>query len=92
MFHVPMTLLKFLSIVMRQCFEYRFIAHKHPNPATKENSPNMVNSHPFPMAWISGSVTAAPTQLKMFRTKLFTATPLLGLRGMNSVSIVVTWE
>jgi hypothetical protein len=37
--------------------------------------PRMVNSQPFPIAEISGAPTIPPTQLKMFRTKLFRATP-----------------
>ena len=49
----------------------------------------MVNSHPLPMAEISGPATMAPTQEQMLRTKLFTATPDEARRGMNSVNIVV---
>jgi hypothetical protein len=59
-------------------------------PLARHKSPKIVKSQPLPMALIRGSVTAPPTQLKIFRTKLFRATPLLAFRGMNSVSIVVT--
>lgn len=38
---------------------------------------------------MKGSAAIAPTQEKMFRTKLLTATPEEARRGMNSVSIVV---
>ena len=55
-------------------------------------TPKMVNSHPFPMASISGCATTPPTHEKMLRTKLLTATPEDDLRGMNSVSIVVAME
>jgi len=51
--------------------------------------PTMVNSAPLPIALINGEVTMQPIQLKMLRTKLFSATPLLAFRGINSVSIVV---
>jgi hypothetical protein len=43
----------------------------------------MVQSQAVPMALISGCVTMAPTQLKMFLTKLLIATPLELRRGMN---------
>lgn len=49
----------------------------------------IVKSHPFPMALMIGTATMAPTQEKMFRTKLLTATPLDDFLGMNSVNIVV---
>jgi hypothetical protein len=80
----------FLSIVTLHFGPYRFIAQIEKNPAIREATPNMVKSQPFPIAWINGSVMALPMQLNVFRTKLFRATPLLALRGMNSVNIVVT--
>lgn len=49
----------------------------------------MVKSQPFPMALMIGAATMDPTQEKMFRTKLLTATPLDDFWGMNSVSMVV---
>ena len=52
-------------------------------------SPRMVNNHPLPMAAIRGAPTMAPAHDKMFRHRLFKATPEEDRRGMNSVSIVV---
>ena len=52
-------------------------------------TPRPVNSQPFPMAVIKGLATIAPMQEKMFRTKLFAATPEEARLGMNSVSMVV---
>jgi hypothetical protein len=51
--------------------------------------PKIVKSHPFPIAFMTGAATIAPTQENMFRTKLLTATPLDDCLGMNSVSMVV---
>lgn len=42
------------------------------------------------MALMIGAVTNEPTQEKMFRIKLFSATPSEDFLGMNSVNIVVT--
>lgn len=77
-------------MTIRQRGPYRFIAQIVKNPLAKQIIPRMVNIQPFPIALMSGSVNAAPMQLNMFLTKLFKATPLLALRGMNSVNIVVT--
>jgi len=52
-------------------------------------SPSIVKSHPLPMAPINGAPTIVPIQDRMFRQKLFTATPELDFCGMNSVSMVV---
>jgi hypothetical protein len=52
--------------------------------------PRIVKSQPLPIPLIIGAVTRDPTQEKMFRTKLFRATPSEDFLGMNSVSIVVT--
>ena len=52
-------------------------------------NPRMVNSHPFPIASMIGAVTRDPTHEKMFRIKLFKATPADAFLGMNSVNIVV---
>jgi hypothetical protein len=52
-------------------------------------SPKIVKSHPFPIAFMIGAATMAPTHEKMFRTKLLTATPFDDCLGINSVSIVV---
>ena len=52
-------------------------------------SPSIVNSQPFPMASRRGCATIPPTHEKMFRTKLFVATPDDDFRGINSVSMVV---
>lgn len=54
------------------------------------NRPKMVNNQPLPMASMIGAVTNDPTHEKMFRTKLFKATPADDFFGMNSVSMVVT--
>lgn len=51
--------------------------------------PRMVKSHPFPIALMMGDVTTPPTQEKILRTKLLTATPEADRLGMNSVSMVV---
>ncbi len=51
--------------------------------------PRIVNSQPLPIADMIGAPTTAPTQERMFRQKLFKATPDDDLRGMNSVNIVV---
>lgn len=52
-------------------------------------SPKIVNSQPLPIDTISGAPTMLPTHEKIFRIKLFNATPDDDLRGINSVSIVV---
>lgn len=51
--------------------------------------PTPVNSHPLPIALISGAAATAPTAEKMLRMQLLRATPAEALRGINSVSIVV---
>ena len=56
----------------------------------KAARPRIVKSQPFPMASMIGAVTKDPTQEKMFRMKLFSATPDDDFLGMNSVNIVVT--
>ncbi len=53
------------------------------------STPMPVNSHPFPIAAMSGSAMIAPTQEQMLRTKLLAATPEEARLGMNSVSMVV---
>ena len=50
----------------------------------------MVKSHPLPIPANIGAVAREPTQEKMFRMKLFSATPSEDFLGMNSVSMVVT--
>jgi hypothetical protein len=55
----------------------------------KAQTPKIVKSHPFPIAFMIGAATTAPTHEKMFRTKLLSATPFDDCLGMNSVSIVV---
>lgn len=57
---------------------------------TKPIPPSMVKSQPFPMTLMRGAVIKEPTQEKIFRTKLFNATPLEDFLGINSVSMVVT--
>ncbi len=52
-------------------------------------TPTPVNSHPSPIALISGCAATAPTAEKILRTKLLAATPEEARRGMNSVSMVV---
>lgn len=54
------------------------------------SSPRIVNSQPLPMALMIGAVTNEPTQEKIFRMKLFSATPSEDFFGMNSVNMVVT--
>jgi hypothetical protein len=51
--------------------------------------PRMVNSQPLPIAAMIGAPTMAPTQERIFRQKLFKATPDDDFRGMNSVNMVV---
>lgn len=51
--------------------------------------PRIVKSQPLPMASIIGAVTKDPTHEKMFRMKLFSATPADAFFGINSVNIVV---
>src|SRR5450755_3942609 len=86
--HVHPILSPFLSL---HCPPRFLIHHTTPVPvAARIASP--VNIHPFPSARISGSPSTLPTQEKMLRRKLATATPELGLRGMNSVSIVTASE
>ena len=58
-------------------------------PRTSVASPKIVKVYPSPSALIIGSATMAPTQLKMLRTKLLTATPSAPRPGMNSVREVV---
>lgn len=48
-----------------------------------------VNNHPFPILTINGSAITPPAHEQTFLTKLLTATPLLLLRGIYSVSMVV---
>lgn len=55
----------------------------------KHTKPRMVKSQPFPIPPRMGAVTKDPTHEKMFRTKLFSATPDEDFSGINSVSIVV---
>lgn len=50
----------------------------------------MVKSHPLPIPLMMGAVTREPTQEKMFRIKLLSATPSDDFLGMNSVNMVVT--
>ncbi len=50
-----------------------FIDHMVAHPKLRAITQRPVNSQPFPMATISGSVTTEPTQEKMLRTKLFSA-------------------
>lgn len=57
---------------------------------TKPIPPRMVKSQPFPMTPMRGAVIKEPTHEKIFRTKLFNATPMEDFLGMNSVSMVVT--
>lgn len=56
----------------------------------KLTKPIIVNNQPSPIPSIIGAVTRDPTQEKMFRMKLFRATPSEDFFGMNSVSIVTT--
>ena len=51
--------------------------------------PRIVKSQPLPMASMIGAVTKDPTHEKMFRIKLFSATPADAFCGINSVNIVV---
>jgi hypothetical protein len=88
--YLPCTLSIFRSMTTRHRGPNLFMAQIAKMPLNNEMPARMVNSHPLPMALIKGSVNAAPMQLNMFLTKLFSATPLLALRGMNSVNIVVT--
>lgn len=67
-----------------------FISPNTATPDTKHTIPRIVNSHPFPIALIMGEVTMTPTQEKMLRMKLLSATPDEDLRGSSSVSMVVT--
>jgi hypothetical protein len=60
-----------------------------PAPLIKATNPKIVQTQPFPMASIKGAPTRPPTQEKMFRTKLFTAIPVLAFLGINSVNMVV---
>lgn len=55
----------------------------------KATRPRIVKSQPFPMALMIGAVTKEPIHEKMFRIKLFNATPADAFFGMNSVNIVV---
>src|ERR1700709_1674230 len=59
-------------------------------PDTSPTRPKMVKNQPLPMPRRIGDVTMMPTQEKMFRMKLFSATPDEDRLGMNSVSMVVT--
>jgi len=59
------------------------------NALQSAHSPRMVNSQPLPIAAMRGAPTMAPTHDRMFRHRLFKATPEEERRGMNSVSIVV---
>src|SRR5450432_1542017 len=63
------------------------LIHHIINPLTQVIMPNPVNNHPLPMASMSGLATIPPTQLKIFLTKLLTATPLELYMGINSVNI-----
>lgn len=66
------------------------MSNKTVAPETKQTKDRIVNSHPFPIPARMGDVITVPTQEKMFRMKLFKATPADDFRGKNSVSIVVT--
>ena len=52
-------------------------------------SPRIVNSQPFPIASMRGCAMIPPTHEKIFRMKLFVATPDDDFRGINSVNMVV---
>lgn len=80
----------FSSIAFRHPGPYLFIAQIAHTPTTSGTSAKIVNNQPFPIVSISGFVITLHTQLKMLRTKLLRATPLLDCRGRNSVSMVVT--
>lgn len=56
----------------------------------KLTRPKIVKSQPLPMPLMIGAVTRDPTHEKIFRMKLFRATPSEDFFGMNSVSMVVT--
>jgi hypothetical protein len=64
-----------------------FIAQTTVKALLQQIMPNIVNSHPLPMAWMRGWAIIPPTQLNIFLTKLFTATPLLLRFERNSVSL-----
>lgn len=77
------------SIAIRHFGAYLLIAKTTKPALTQQTMPTMVKSHPSPIAEMIGCVMTPPIQLKMLRTKLLTATPLLARLGMNSVNIVV---
>ena len=54
--------------------------------------PRIVKSQPLPIEAINGAPTMPPIHDKMFRHRLFKATPEEDLPGINSVSIVVAIE
>jgi hypothetical protein len=76
-------LFSFLSISILHFGPNLFIAQITENPLIQQITPRPVNSQPSPMALIKGWATTPPTQLKIFRMKLLTATPLLERLGMN---------
>ena len=76
------------SIFSRHCGPKRFIAQMT-DALENVQIPRIVKSQPLPIAAISGAPTIPPIHDKMFRHRLFKATPDEDLLGMNSVSIVV---
>jgi hypothetical protein len=76
-------LFNFLSMSILHFGPNFFIAQMTENPLIQQMTPNPVNSHPLPIELIKGDATRPPTQLKIFRMKLLTATPLLERLGMN---------
>lgn len=58
-------------------------------PTVIQNTHTIVKTQPTFIALIQGAATIAPTQLRMFRTKLLMATPAELFLRINSVSIVV---
>ena len=87
--NLPDQSLIFLSISILHFSAYVFIDQMTPIPLTRAKRPMIVQSHPLPMARMSGAAMIPPTQENMFRTKLLTAIPVDALRGINSVNIVV---
>lgn len=58
-------------------------------PDTTPTRPSIVKNQPLPMPCRIGDVTMMPTHEKIFRMKLFKATPEEERLGINSVSMVV---
>jgi hypothetical protein len=85
----PPQLFIFWSIPTLHLSEKVFIDQITTIPLIKLTKPNIVNSHPLPMAAMIGAATTPPTQEKMFLTKLLTAMPVDACLGINSVSMVV---